>query len=137
MAKLYFYEFNCKKSANFNFQKIIGTINFFFKFAKTFLLHQRTINCQKERAKTVFDLKNSKKGTNFVSGKTFKNVNETFFCLLILGIFRHFLRPCEALRQVKKIQFKVKFWIWGPRTVYYIQLDICPNFFLLKNHSTL
>ena len=33
--------------------------------------------------------------------------------------FMHFLRPCEALRQVKKHQIKVKFWIWGPRTVYY------------------
>ena len=30
----------------------------------------------------------------------------------------HFLRPCEALRQVKKQQIKVKFWIWGPKTVY-------------------
>ena len=33
--------------------------------------------------------------------------------------FRGFLRPCEAMRQVKKQQIKVKFWIWGPRTVYY------------------
>ena len=25
---------------------------------------------------------------------------------------------CESLRQVKKQQIEVKFWIWGPRTVY-------------------
>ena len=45
-----------------------------------------------------------------------------FFIGLILVFFRllrDFLRPCEALRQVKKQQSKVKFWIWGPRTVYY------------------
>ena len=27
--------------------------------------------------------------------------------------------PCEAQGQVKKQQIKVKFCIWGPRTVYY------------------
>ena len=40
------------------------------------------------------------------------------------------------MRWVKKQQIKVKFWIWGPRLVYILQHDMCPNFFL-KNHSTL
>ena len=44
------------------------------------------------------------------------------FFLLMLAFFRDFsgfLRPCEALSQVKKQQIKVKFWIWGSITVYY------------------
>ena len=49
-----------------------------------------------------------------------------------MGWFRDFLRPYEALRQVKKQQIKVKFWILGPKL---LQHDMCPNF--LKNHSTL
>ena len=32
------------------------------------------------------------------------------------------LKQCKALRQMKKQQIKVKFWIWGPITVYcYVQ----------------
>ena len=66
-------------------------------------------------AKTVFDLNN---------------------CRAFFRDFRGFLRPCEALHQVKKQQIKVKFWISGPRTVCILQHDMCPNFFV-KNHSTL
>ena len=39
------------------------------------------------------------------------------------------------MRLVKKQQIKVKFWIWGPRTVYYNMT--CAQFFFFKNHSTL
>ena len=62
--------------------------------------------------------------------------NEKLF-LLILGLFgdfRGFLRPCFAMRRVKKQQIKVKFWILGPRTVYY-NTTCAQKFF--KNHSTL
>ena len=41
----------------------------------------------------------------------------------------------EALRQVKKQHFKVKFWNWGPSTIWPIMT--CFQFFPLKNHSTL
>ena len=47
--------------------------------------------------------------------------------MLILGLLVHF---SEALRQVKKRQIKVNFWIWGPITVYY-NLHV-PNFFSQK-----
>ena len=48
--------------------------------------------------------------------------------------FWGFLRPCEAMGQVKKQQIKVKFWSWGPRTVDYNMTCAQQNF---KNHSTL
>ena len=54
--------------------------------------------------------------------------------LLILGLFRDFkgfLRPFEAMRQVEKQQIKVKFWIWGPRTVYYNMT--CAQIFFQKS----
>ena len=61
-----------------------------------------------------------------------KMSNKIIF-LLILGFFfrdfRSFLRPCEALRQVKKQQIKEKYWIWDPISVYYVQHDMCPKFF--------
>ena len=53
--------------------------------------------------------------------KPLKMSNKIFFLLLILGLFggfRGFLRPCFAMRRVKRQQVKVQFWIWGPRTVY-------------------
>ena len=49
--------------------------------------------------------------------------------------FRGFLRPCEAMRQVKKQQIKVKFWIWGPRTVYY-NMTFAQNSFQKSLHPT-
>ena len=49
--------------------------------------------------------------------------------------FRGFLRPCEAMRQVKKQQIKVKFWIWGPRTVYY-NMTFAQNYFQKSLHPT-
>ena len=48
--------------------------------------------------------------------------------------FGGFLRPCEAMGQMKKQQIKVKFWSWGPRTVDYNMTCAQQNF---KNHSTL
>ena len=97
-------------------------------------------------AKTVFDLKNSvssflalqkNKEQILFQVKPLKMSNKIFI-LLILDLFgdiRGFLRPCFAMRRVKKQQIKVKFWIWGPRTVYYIMT--CAQNFCLKNHSTL
>ena len=54
---------------------------------------------------------------------------------MFFRLFRDFLSPCEAMRQVKKQQIKVKFWIWGPRTVYYTTCNVPTIVF--KNHSTL
>ena len=39
--------------------------------------------------------------------------------MLFFSLFRDFLRPCEALCQMKKQQIKIKCWIWCLRTVYY------------------
>ena len=70
-------------------------------------------------AKTGFDLTKqlNKIRTNFVSGKTFKNVKfkKNIADFGVFQAFWAFLRPCE----VKNQQIKVKFWIWGPRKVYY------------------
>ena len=38
---------------------------------------------------------------------------------MFFSLFRDFLRPCEALCQMKKQQIKIKCWIWCLRTVYY------------------
>ena len=46
-------------------------------------------------------------------GATFKNVNYKF-CVLILGLQVNSSEACEALRQVKKQQIKVKFLNFGP-----------------------
>ena len=43
------------------------------------------------------------------------------------GLRQNFLRPCEALHQVKKQQIKITFWIWGSTTVYY-NCKMCPIF---------
>ena len=62
-------------------------------------------------------------------------MSNTFVCVLILGLFLGilggFLRPCEALRQVKKQEIKVKFWILGPITVY--NNMTCAQFFFQKS----
>ena len=75
----------------------------------------------------VFKLDNEKKwvylhfsflknyGTNFVSGKVLKMFN-TFLSLLILGW--QAMPDSEAMRQVKKQHFKVKFWNWGPIIIW-------------------
>ena len=86
-------------------------------------------------AKTVFYIKIVKKNFKFLFILGFKKNKEQdlfqvkplkmsniFLCVLILGLFwdfRGFLRLCFAMCRVKKQQIKVKFWIWGPRTVYY------------------
>ena len=47
-------------------------------------------------------------------------LNNIFLLILCLfGDFRGFRRPCEAMRRVIEQKIKVKFWIQGPRTVYY------------------
>ena len=95
-------------------------------------------------AKTVFDLQNSKPHFVFVSLK-FQILNKIHIQFQVKPLkmlnkkisdfsffsrdFRHFLRSCdscEPLRQVKKQQIKVKFRIWGPRTVYR-QHGMCLN----------
>ena len=53
--------------------------------------------------------------------KPLKILNKTILCadFSFFQDFRHFLRPCEALRQVKKQQIIVKFWMCGSSTIYY------------------
>ena len=55
-------------------------------------------------AKTAFDQKNRYKIVLRLF--SFLCVDFRFF-----RDFNHFLRPCEALRQVKKQLIKVKFWV--------------------------
>ena len=46
----------------------------------------------------------------------------------ILGLWSNFLRP---MHQLKKQHFKVKFWNWGPITIWYNKT--CVNFFVQKS----
>ena len=62
-----------------------------------------------------------------------------FYSWKIENVFRgklcniqHFLR---LLRQVKKQNFKVRFWSWGPMTIWLNMTRV--QFLSLKNHSTL
>ena len=95
-----FYEFNSNVSAEREKKKNFGNIFLYFIFCL-----QNGQNC-------------------------FELVKQIFF-VMFLG-FRITVQAkfAEALRRVKKQQIKLKFWIWGPITVYCttVQHDMWPNF---------